>query len=123
MSTIAEISNIFDTLSEFFNSSQEYLLSGGVPPEVSTLFNLGYDALLTKVVGNSVNNGSFQSGANQEAIFTSAALSREISMSKMTKSQLYIGHAAELSEETTFYSNSGSFLVGVDSGNPTGGDR
>lgn len=124
MSEFTEIESIFSNISQYFSDVNNYLLSGGTPPELTgVLANLEYPELLTFVDSLAESGAGYSIGAAQEAIHTAVAASREIFISGLRKSELYVTCAGDAAEEATFYNQSGSFYAGVVAGSPTNGSQ
>ena len=118
-----EIENIFTKLVQYFENQFNYLNSGGTPPNTSDIEALVYSESQSLVRNQAQAGSSYIIGAAQEAVFSLAAIQRELNMSSPSKADLYNAHMAELTEEVDFHASSGNFYSGVVGGAPTTGSR
>ena len=123
MSTLDEINNVFDPLVTFLDAQATYVLSGGTTPTTTAFDNATFPGLIDFVTLRDNGSSNFESGAAGEAIFTAAGISRELSMARLSKGQLYTLIVAGLQDDSDFYNSSGAFFSGIFSGNPTSGSR
>jgi hypothetical protein len=122
MTIFTEVSNAFDAIKTFFTDQGTHVTADTAPIDPFTLpTNFEYAELLTFSTTQAEGGVGYQIGAAQESIATMAAVSRELDIAVLRKSQIYENYAGECADEANFYNQSGSYYLGVIKGAPTNG--
>lgn len=105
-SMVGQSQTIYDTLSTFFRSTSDTIVSGGTFPVISDVATgLQFTELLRLATQASSSTPSFRTGSAVETIHLASAILREYGLRVKSKSEYYSDGVSDHKNESDYYNS------------------